>query len=919
MQAAPPGAGADNQPPAILSASTSVDGSAITLIYDEDLNPAQVPAANRFTLTGTSATVASVAISSNRVTLTLSGIVEADQTVALSYAVPVLGYTRDLAGNAAAALSGYEVSNGSTLDVTAPVLLTASLNTAGDALTLAYDETLDDSSTPATSAYTLAGTTATVASVVVAGNTVTLALTGFVQGTDAVTISYAVPGSGKVQDLATNAAAALSSHAVTNNSTYTLVAPSHLATVVDTHTSGAVDTPDYSAWTTIAGDTIWALCTNRGAATAATCAAPSSQGWTEVPELRNSAVGFSIYVFWKRVGEAGQTEDTTPTFTWSATGNVNSVRLLHVRNCKTTGNPYTITPVKTVTASSTTQTSSVVGTTPISASLTYWILFGIDDNTFNANTRGTLVVSENLSTIAALAVVYEQGVNSHTTTVSLTESTNGADAAHFCTLVLDGAPAVVEPNYALTTLSANGYGSDTTNSSAWPMSAMFSDPTPRSGYYWRYAVWYDRTPPTAASRLALMSQRRLAASDVSDPASWEAPTIVFAPAGLNESSSAGDAHLSASGCVDLSGRVHLFWNAHWQEHQYAYWCGTGPGDITITLATTKGGTTGNALPAGLPADCSYPEIFRLSDGICLAARLGVGGAGKYGIWEHNNTANTWAVVSEDVIVPADGSPYMSHVHVNPATDVAHFAWVLAENQYTASYRDVYYFCCSRSGGPGGTWTYKALASGSAVSLPIDSSATYRALSTGLNRGLWPNPGITSTTADVPIISVHYAKDSATDRTGGDNRYAITRSGGAWVRNLMHEVHPTWNLIDGNGSLTDPNAVNNEYLQASQAKLHWQPSSGKVHAVYKSNYQLGSAGMPVFMITTSSAAPWDTWTTPRILIDSPVGDAYPNHDTESWKAFEHFAMLVTLCDLGTNWPGGAISSVYAADVVALPPP
>lgn len=102
--------------------------------------------------------------------------------------------------------------------MSAPTLSSAIINAAGTSLTLTYNEALDTGSTPATGAFSLAGTARTVSGVNVTGSTVVLTLSGAVAQGATVTVSYTAGGS-PIQDSAGNDAANLTNQAVTNNST----------------------------------------------------------------------------------------------------------------------------------------------------------------------------------------------------------------------------------------------------------------------------------------------------------------------------------------------------------------------------------------------------------------------------------------------------------------------------------------------------------------------------------------------------------------------------------------------------------------------------------------------------------------------------------------------------------------------------
>lgn len=202
--------------PTLSSAVINTAGTTLTLTYNEALDTGSTPAAGAFTLNGTAITVASVNVTGSTVVLTLSSVMGVDVSVTLDYtagASPI----QDAAGNDAANLSGQAVTNNSTQDVTAPTLSTIATNTAGTTITLTYNEALDTGSTPATTAYSLSGTSSTVSSVQVTGSTVVLTLNTATFFDQTITLSYTAPGSGKVRDVAANNVANLSNSAVTNN------------------------------------------------------------------------------------------------------------------------------------------------------------------------------------------------------------------------------------------------------------------------------------------------------------------------------------------------------------------------------------------------------------------------------------------------------------------------------------------------------------------------------------------------------------------------------------------------------------------------------------------------------------------------------------------------------------------------------
>ena len=101
-------------------------------------------------------------------------------------------------------------------DTTPPALSSAAVNSTS--LVLAYDETLDPSSVPATGDFGIGtdGGAQSITAVGVSGTDVTLTLSPGVASGDAVTVSYTA-GAGPIQDIAVNDAVDLVNAPVTNN------------------------------------------------------------------------------------------------------------------------------------------------------------------------------------------------------------------------------------------------------------------------------------------------------------------------------------------------------------------------------------------------------------------------------------------------------------------------------------------------------------------------------------------------------------------------------------------------------------------------------------------------------------------------------------------------------------------------------
>ena len=117
-----------------------------------------------------------------------------------------------------------EDGNGTPRETVPPELSEASVD--GAALTLTFNEALDESSEPPATAFTVTvgGNVRAVDSVEVTGSTVTLTLASAATSEDTVTVSYAVPAresAERLRDAAGNAAASFTGRSVTNETAAT--------------------------------------------------------------------------------------------------------------------------------------------------------------------------------------------------------------------------------------------------------------------------------------------------------------------------------------------------------------------------------------------------------------------------------------------------------------------------------------------------------------------------------------------------------------------------------------------------------------------------------------------------------------------------------------------------------------------------
>ena len=224
-----PGTDAPNDNISPIVSSAVVSGTSLTITFNDHngLDATNKPASSAFNLSGTDATISSVAVDATNktVTLTLSRSVLSSDSINVSYVDPSSGNDiaaiQDEAGNDAASFTNRYVIN-QTADNVPPLFSKAEVN--GNKLTLIYTDAslLDAINIPAANNFTVGGTTATVSSVAVnsANKTVTLTLSAALKSTDIVTVSYTDPtpnnDDSAIQDANGYDAVSFSNVAVTN-------------------------------------------------------------------------------------------------------------------------------------------------------------------------------------------------------------------------------------------------------------------------------------------------------------------------------------------------------------------------------------------------------------------------------------------------------------------------------------------------------------------------------------------------------------------------------------------------------------------------------------------------------------------------------------------------------------------------------
>jgi uncharacterized repeat protein (TIGR02059 family) len=192
---------ADGTPPSLSSVTNTADGTTLTLTFNEDLLASSPPLANQFAVTtnGYPTSVSSLTVSGRTVVLTLASPIGENATASVTYTAPAFSRltsnsaVQDAAGNDSATFTGNLSSNLSTVNQ-GPMLVNSTVNSAGTAIVLTYDETLSSTSAPISAfSATANGVAVTITGVTINGSTVTLAISPTLEKSDAVQVAYVAP------------------------------------------------------------------------------------------------------------------------------------------------------------------------------------------------------------------------------------------------------------------------------------------------------------------------------------------------------------------------------------------------------------------------------------------------------------------------------------------------------------------------------------------------------------------------------------------------------------------------------------------------------------------------------------------------------------------------------------------------------
>lgn len=203
-----------------------------------------------------------------------------------------------------------------------------------------------------------------------------------------------------------------------------------------------------------------------------------------------------------------------------------------------------------------------------------------------------------------------------------------------------------------------------------------------------------------------------------------------------------DAHNTIALAVDGEGYLHVAWDHHANELNYAR--GIAPGSLELGPRQPMTGQH--------EASVTYPTFLRLPDGdlLCLY-RDGRSGRGNLVLNRYSLRTHAWAQVQANLI---DGEGQRS-AYSTTAVDGKgglHLAWVWRDSADVASNHDL---CYARSADGGLTWT---TAAGAPLPLPLTAASAEYAARIGTNRSLMNPPSLAVDGEGHPYLADYWSPE-----------------------------------------------------------------------------------------------------------------------------------------------------------------
>ena len=345
----------------------------------------------------------------------------------------------------------------------------------------------------------------------------------------------------------------------------------------------------------------------------------------------------------------------------------------------------------------------------------------------------------------------------------------------------------------------------------------------------QYAAWYS------ADRSVMLARRKSRAG------TWEIQRTNF-------KGNAADAHNTISIMVDGQGYLHISWDHHNNQLNYAR--SVSPGSLQLTDKMPMTGQNERAV--------SYPEFYRLQNGnLMFFYRDGGSGRGNLVINTYDSKTQQWTQLHSNLVNGEGQRNAYWQAHIDQQGTI-HVSWVWRESPDVASNHDLSY---ARSTDGGKTWEKST---GEKYTLPITAATAERAWEIPQNSELINQTSMGSDEAGKPFIATYW-------REAGSNipqYHLVYHNGQAW-QSLPLNFRKTSFSLSGAGTKRIPIARPQVLVKNTGAKT-------AVLLLFRDEERGNKAS--VVVLNKLSDPKWAIVD----LTDQSLGSWEPTYDTELWK-------------------------------------
>ena len=356
----------------------------------------------------------------------------------------------------------------------------------------------------------------------------------------------------------------------------------------------------------------------------------------------------------------------------------------------------------------------------------------------------------------------------------------------------------------------------------------------------QFAAFYD------ADRFVVLARRSI------DAGQWETRRTAY-------QGNVADAHNSISLVVDGAGILHVAWDHHASQLNYAR--GVAPGSIELGPRLAMTGQRESRV--------TYPQFSRLPGGdLLFLYRDGSSGRGTLVMNRYAVAEGAWTAVQTNLIDgEGERSPYWDMMIDRQGT--LHLAWVWRESPDVATNHDI---CYARSADEGRTWSDS---NGSRVAVPITARTAEYAVRIPQNSNLMNSPAITADDQGRPYVTTYWSASP-----GAPPRFHVVHREGTVWQSIDGPARFDVFTLSGGGTKAPP-------ISRAVVLVERAGRASLIHLIYRDSGPAGSGRVTAATLERPGAQTW----TVRDLTSEPVGAWEPAIDPAAWAGLGQVHVLV----------------------------